>query len=126
MYWGSTRSGRCRPAGLGSLWDPQFKARLLGRGRREAGLGSTWASRCPRSKAPRLDSPARRALEQSRPTATPAPASVALGLQGRRASALPALWPAGAGLAEELGHDVRAPAQGDALLAGQLQRHGQA
>lgn len=31
-----------------------------------------------------------------------------------------------AGLTEELGHDFSAPAQGDALLPGELQRHGQA
>lgn len=30
------------------------------------------------------------------------------------------------GLTEELGHDLGAPAQGDALLPGELQRHGQA
>lgn len=49
---------------------------------------------------------------------------------GLRASGRPGpasgLRPARGGLTEELGHDFGAPAQGDALLPGELQRHGQA
>ena len=48
------------------------------------------------------------------------------GPAGGLRSALPALRPARGGLTEELGHDLGAPAQGDALLPGELQRHGQA
>lgn len=48
------------------------------------------------------------------------------GPAGGLRSALPALRLARGELTEELGHDLGAPAQGDALLPGELQRHGQA
>lgn len=130
----AARGGAGR-AGLGSLSDPQFKARLLlagrarGRPRQHLGFPLPGARRPEAAPAAasagiRCSSPAGAGAE-SRPHPRPRLRGRP-GLRGRLASALPALGPAGGGLTEELGHDRRAPAQGGALLAGELQRHGQA
>ena len=103
---GSTARGGAGRPGWAACGIRSFPQGCWCRGAARGRPGSTWASRSPRSKAPRLDSPARRALEQSRPP-PPAPASGPAGPPGPLASAVPALWPAGGGLTEELGHDFR-------------------